>query len=154
MLASRAKMKTGEAGSKGKARHSFCEAATCEAARIGANKFGWPPEDLQRVIKLIRSGDEDAVRDATVAVFRGHVPGTSVVDFFAPGELARGTMLGTLVARAEKEGVVLQKVSLLKIVEIVETVANGLYEKMKRAGFEFSGVVDGPKPKRRKRKRN
>ena len=150
-LSPRAPVPRGETGSKGRLRYSFRDLVAAEVARISRDEFGWPPKDLRRVAEIIRSGDEDVVRAATIAVFKGDVPGTVRAAFFAPGELAKGSTSGKRLARAEKNDEILQKVSLL---EVVETVANGLYEKMKQAGFEFAGVVDGPKPKRQKRKRN
>ena len=101
--------------------------------------------------ELVRSGNEAAVAASQLVTLTANLPGKARVVFFAPKELAPGAAVGDELMVLAERGEVLQLTSLL---DVVETVANGLYEKMKQAGFEFAGVVDGPKPKRQKRKRN
>ena len=148
-LPRRKKVGTGKAGGKGVSRYSFLDAVAAEVARISSAEFGIPPRDLRRMVSIIAKGDEDAVRASKVIAFkRDHVPGSVGVAFFAPEEVIEHKKL--LADWRERKKTLDER----SLIEIVEHVANNLYDKMAKAGFEFSGAAGPSKKTKARRKRN
>ena len=134
-------------GARGVPRFRFLDAVACEVARIYSTAFGWKPRELRRMAEIIRSGDKEAVEASLVITWKGKTPGTVMVLFHAHDKVGLFTPSGRALAAGRDADMVLQEVSLLKV---VVTVANALFKKAAR--IEFSDVVGGAK-KRRKRKR-
>ncbi len=148
-LPRRKKVGSGKAGGKGVQRYSFLDAVAAEVARISSAEFRIPPRDLRRMVSVITGGDEDAVRASKViAIKRDDVPGSISMAFFAPEEVIKHE---AVLADWRKQEKMLDERSLI---EIVEHVANVLYEKMGKAGFEFSGVAAPSKKTKTRRRRS
>ncbi len=146
-LPKRAKAEQGRAGGKGVPRYSFLDAVAAEVARNTSKEFGWPPRDLRRLVSIITAGDKNAVSASKIVAFRGDLPGTFDVVFYAPEKIEEGGKDTERLETARASGQIVEETSLL---EVVEAVANSLYAKMKAVGIEFSSVGVGAKKRTRR----
>ena len=148
---------TGQAGGKGVPRYRFIDLVAAECARISKAEFGWPESDLRRMVEIIRSGDEAAVRGSGLVQVRtdailGTVGKVKVI-FVSPEEMAGdlGAEIRADLARPHNTPWRKRRVlDVTPLIDVVEAVANMLYGKLARAGVEFSGVAASPKPRKRK----
>ena len=125
-LPKRQKVKPGSRGRTGTPRYRFVDAVAAEVARISAEEFRLAPKTIRSVIRVIGSGDADAVSRCEVVVSEGPTPGTVRHTFLGPTKGA-ARRSDYFVGEDGERFKVLSRVSLM---EIVLAVANRLHERV------------------------